>query len=242
MGRVLQRHRHGSFEIGFRGFARNYISFQTKQTGLPCPQDSFSTPHRCPHKFRGKSFCHPCLFTPFWALFRKILYIFIVCFGSYQVDIKLFFDKILTKNSPCQHDPPSFSPPRRGILWVFCPCPGLRRGRTTQQAMAQHAMKGGRWILLCVSWYIWTIRIVMPLWSKSSPSGPNSPVPILRSLPGNGNNHRSPPSFSGTWMPRTASFSPLPSRGPMRCFCAPTLHKLPFPATRFTPPAFSASP
>ena len=108
MGPVLQRHRHGSFEIGFRGFARNYVSFQTKQTGLPCPQDSFSTPHRCPHKFRVKFFCHPCLFTPFWALFRKILYIFIVCFGSYQVDIKLFFDKILTKNNPCQYVTRSF--------------------------------------------------------------------------------------------------------------------------------------
>lgn len=108
MGPVLQRHRHGSFEIGFRGFARNYISFQTKQTGLPCPQDSFSTPHHCPHKFSVKFFCHPCLFTPFWALFRKILYIFIVCFGSYQVDIRLFFDKILTKNSPCQYVTRSF--------------------------------------------------------------------------------------------------------------------------------------
>ena len=82
--------------------------FRQNRQGCRVRKIVFSTPHRCPHKFRGKSFCHPCLFTPFWALFRKILYIFIVCFGSYQVDIRLFFDKILTKNSPCQYVTRSF--------------------------------------------------------------------------------------------------------------------------------------
>lgn len=42
---------------------------------------------------------------------------FIVCFGLYQVDIKFFFDKILTKNGLCRYMTESFF---HSFLAPFC--------------------------------------------------------------------------------------------------------------------------